>query len=102
MDGQGHVKLTDFGLATGQLDPKRIESLRIKLDHVKNNEIVHRSTLERRSMFASMREANPRFVRGPVTAFFLSLYTFDVSIRASLTPYSIGRFDRWLTGLHGP
>lgn len=70
MDGQGHVKLTDFGLATGQLDPKRIESLRIKLDRVKNNEIVHRSTLERRSIFASMREANPRFVR----AHFIALH----------------------------
>lgn len=31
VDGTGHVKLTDFGLATGALNPKRIESLRGKV-----------------------------------------------------------------------
>jgi cell cycle protein kinase DBF2 len=62
VDGQGHVKLTDFGLATGSLDPQRIESLRHKLDRVKNNEPIVRSTLERRSQFASMRKQDPRFV----------------------------------------
>jgi cell cycle protein kinase DBF2 len=31
VDGTGHVKLTDFGLATGALNPKRIESLKIKV-----------------------------------------------------------------------
>lgn len=31
VDGTGHVKLTDFGLATGALNPKRVESLKIKV-----------------------------------------------------------------------
>jgi cell cycle protein kinase DBF2 len=31
VDSTGHVKLTDFGLATGALNPKRIESLRYKV-----------------------------------------------------------------------
>jgi hypothetical protein len=31
VDGTGHVKLTDFGLATGALNPKRIESLKMKV-----------------------------------------------------------------------
>lgn len=31
IDGTGHVKLTDFGLATGALSPTRIESLKIKV-----------------------------------------------------------------------
>ena len=31
VDGTGHVKLTEFGLATGALDPKRIESLKVKV-----------------------------------------------------------------------
>jgi cell cycle protein kinase DBF2 len=31
VDSTGHVKLTDFGLATGALNPKRIESLRHKV-----------------------------------------------------------------------
>ena len=63
MDGTGHVKLTDFGLATGALNPKRIESLKYKLDQVKDVQIVHRSTLERRSLYRSMRNEDPRYVR---------------------------------------
>jgi serine/threonine protein kinase len=31
VDSTGHVKLTDFGLATGALNPKRIESLKVKV-----------------------------------------------------------------------
>jgi len=62
IDGEGHVKLTDFGLATGSLDPKHIESLRHKLDRVKNNEPIVRSTMERRSQFATMRKHDPRYV----------------------------------------
>ena len=30
IDGTGHVKLTDFGLAAGMLAPSKIESMRIK------------------------------------------------------------------------
>ncbi|KAI0665822.1 kinase-like domain-containing protein [Trametes maxima] len=58
-----HVKLTltDFGLATGALNPQRIESLKVKLDKVKDNEIILCSTLERRSIYRSMRQAIPRY-----------------------------------------
>lgn len=31
VDGTGHVKLTDFGLATGSLNPAKIESMRNKV-----------------------------------------------------------------------
>ncbi|KAF5377285.1 hypothetical protein D9615_006467 [Tricholomella constricta] len=61
VDGSGHVKLTDFGLATGALNPKRIESLKVKLDKVKDNQIIHRSTLERRSIYRSIRNEDPRY-----------------------------------------
>ncbi|TFK22050.1 AGC/NDR protein kinase [Coprinopsis marcescibilis] len=61
VDGTGHVKLTDFGLATGALNPKRIESLKIKLDKVKDTELVHRSTMERRSIYRSIRAQEPRY-----------------------------------------
>ncbi|KIK91830.1 hypothetical protein PAXRUDRAFT_830489 [Paxillus rubicundulus Ve08.2h10] len=61
VDGSGHVKLTDFGLATGALNPKRIESLKIKLDKVKDNQVVFRSTLERRSIYRSIRHEDPRY-----------------------------------------
>ncbi|KAG6852561.1 hypothetical protein C0991_010933 [Blastosporella zonata] len=61
VDGTGHVKLTDFGLATGALNPKRIESLKVKLDKVKDHQIIHRSTLERRSIYRSIRNEDPRY-----------------------------------------
>ncbi|KAH9075627.1 AGC/NDR protein kinase [Lactarius deliciosus] len=69
VDSTGHVKLTDFGLATGALSPKRIESLKIKvrlyssisLDKVKDNQIVHRSTMERRSLYRSIRSEDLRY-----------------------------------------
>ncbi|KAI0762504.1 kinase-like protein [Fomes fomentarius] len=61
LDGTGHVKLTDFGLATGALNPQRIESMKVKLDRVKDNEVVHRSTLERRSIYRSIRQQIPRY-----------------------------------------
>lgn len=37
VDGTGHVKLTDFGLATGALNPKRIESLKVKVRNFSSN-----------------------------------------------------------------
>ncbi|CCM06481.1 uncharacterized protein FIBRA_08750 [Fibroporia radiculosa] len=61
VDGTGHVKLTDFGLATGALNPQRIESLKVKLDKVKDIQIIHRSTLERRSIYRSIRNQDPRY-----------------------------------------
>ncbi|KAI0689327.1 kinase-like domain-containing protein [Cytidiella melzeri] len=53
VDGTGHVKLTDFDLATRALNPTRIESLRIKLSLA--------STLERRSIYKSIRLQDPRY-----------------------------------------
>ncbi|KAL1673273.1 kinase-like domain-containing protein [Schizophyllum commune] len=61
VDATGHVKLTDFGLATGALNPKRIESMKVKLDQVKDNKLVQRSTMERRSIYRSIRQAEPRY-----------------------------------------
>jgi cell cycle protein kinase DBF2 len=31
VDNTGHVKLTDFGLATGALNPQKIESMKMKV-----------------------------------------------------------------------
>ncbi|KXN84836.1 Serine/threonine-protein kinase sid2 [Leucoagaricus sp. SymC.cos] len=77
IDGTGHVKLTDFGLATGTLNPQRIESLKIKvliqylkisailtplkLDKVKDNQIIQRTATERRSIYKSIRSSDPRY-----------------------------------------
>ncbi|EIW86283.1 kinase-like protein [Coniophora puteana RWD-64-598 SS2] len=61
VDASGHVKLTDFGLATGALNPRRIESMKVKLDKVKDNQVIIRSTLERRSLYRSIRNEDPRY-----------------------------------------
>ncbi|KAJ9118669.1 hypothetical protein QFC22_003889 [Naganishia vaughanmartiniae] len=61
VDASGHVKLTDFGLATGALNPQKIESMKHKLDQVKDENLVFRSTLERRTIYKSIRMAEPRY-----------------------------------------
>ncbi|CAD6886237.1 unnamed protein product [Tilletia controversa] len=62
VDASGHIKLTDFGLAAGALNPVRIESLKHKLDQVKDTDFVYRTPAERNSLFKQMR-ANPATAR---------------------------------------
>lgn len=70
VDGTGHVKLTDFGLATGALNPVKIESMKSKLDEARNDKLVFRSTLERRAIYRSIRQVEPRFVSITLLACF--------------------------------
>lgn len=63
IDGTGHVKLTDFGLASGMLSPMKIESMRVKLEEVGQGSRIpfgrpmnERSTAERREGYRSLRE----------------------------------------------
>ncbi|KAI5809883.1 kinase-like domain-containing protein [Peziza echinospora] len=56
IDSTGHIKLTDFGLSAGMLSPAKLESMKLKLDQVKDMQIVERSTLERRKAYKTMRE----------------------------------------------
>jgi serine/threonine protein kinase len=102
VDNTGHVKLTDFGLATGSLNPQRIDSMRHKvgctyistsvsanaqLDQVKDADLVLRSTLERRTMYRSMRIAEPRYV------------SRDRLFESSRNADELGRLCRWVTRL---
>ncbi|EPQ30071.1 uncharacterized protein PFL1_02188 [Pseudozyma flocculosa PF-1] len=58
VDSVGHIKLTDFGLASGVLNPGRIESLRSRLDAVKDTDFIYRTPAERGSMYKMMRAQN--------------------------------------------
>lgn len=58
VDSTGHIKLTDFGLAAGALNPGRIESLKGRLDAVKDTELIYRTPHERSSLYKQMRAQN--------------------------------------------
>lgn len=55
ISADGHIKLTDFGLAAGQISPRRIESLRRRLDHVKDIDIPYLSMKERQHNYRTAR-----------------------------------------------
>ena len=82
IDSTGHIKLTDFGLSAGMLSPTRLESMRLKLDQVKDMKIIERSTLERRKAYKTMRESDINYVR-PYLYFGVTAYllTFHRQIR---------------------
>ncbi|OQO02155.1 hypothetical protein B0A48_11707 [Cryoendolithus antarcticus] len=77
IDGTGHVKLTDFGLAAGFLAPAKIESMRIKLESVGNmpssanpfnlnQPTESRSIRERREGYRSLRERDKNYAKSIV------------------------------------
>ncbi len=72
IDGTGHVKLTDFGLAAGFLAPAKIESMRIKLEEVGKiavpfgRPMEQRSAAERRDGYRSLREREVNYAKSIV------------------------------------
>lgn len=60
IDSKGHIKLTDFGLAAGSVSTERIESMRLKLNQVKDLEYKprERTVTERQQLYRSMRVKN--------------------------------------------
>lgn len=75
IDGTGHVKLTDFGLAAGFLAPAKIESMRIKLEEVGKmpasaipfgRPMEERTLKERREGYRSLRERDVNYAKSIV------------------------------------
>ncbi|KAI9202119.1 kinase-like domain-containing protein [Polychytrium aggregatum] len=62
IDAGGHIKLTDFGLSRGNLSPEIIDSMRLKLNKVKETPFVQRSIKERWNIHKTVkREAMRAF-----------------------------------------
>ncbi|EMR10981.1 hypothetical protein PNEG_00584 [Pneumocystis murina B123] len=55
IDSKGHIKLTDFGLASGIINSQKIESLRLKLDQIKDLEVPTRTAVERRNIHRTLK-----------------------------------------------
>ncbi|KAL8732404.1 MAG: hypothetical protein Q9166_002802 [cf. Caloplaca sp. 2 TL-2023] len=72
VDGNGHIKLTDFGLAAGMLSPVKLESMRIKLEEVGNmavpfgSPMEQRTADERREGYRSLRNREMNYAKSVV------------------------------------
>lgn len=54
---EGHIKLTDFGLAAGKISDHRIESLRKRLDEAKQFNVPYLSVKQRQDAYRTARMA---------------------------------------------
>lgn len=72
IDGTGHVKLTDFGLAAGMLSPNKIQSMRHKLESVGDVRDLfgvppeERSADQRREGYRSLRKRDVNYAKSIV------------------------------------
>ncbi|PWN43707.1 hypothetical protein IE81DRAFT_288211 [Ceraceosorus guamensis] len=111
VDATGHIKLTDFGLAAGAINPGRLDSMRGRLDAVKDVDLVYRTPHERSSLYKQMRAQNvqhadsivgspdymaPEVLRGKdygVGVDYWSLGCILFEFRCSFPPFSGGSPD---------
>ncbi|BGP18635.1 serine/threonine-protein kinase dbf2 [Rhodosporidiobolus nylandii] len=92
IDPTGHIKLTDFGLAAGALNPGKIEHLKHKLDEVADSPLVFRSTIEMKSLYKSIRMADARYADSVVGS---PDYMAIETLRGQSYSYSV---DYWSLG----
>ncbi|GAA5989201.1 hypothetical protein JCM11641_006566 [Rhodosporidiobolus odoratus] len=92
IDPSGHIKLTDFGLAAGALNPGKIEHLKHKLDEVADSPLIFRSTIEMKSIYKSIRMADARYADSIVGS---PDYMAIETLRGMAYSYSV---DYWSLG----
>ncbi|GAA6029026.1 hypothetical protein JCM8097_001558 [Rhodosporidiobolus ruineniae] len=92
IDPTGHIKLTDFGLAAGALNPGKIEHLKHKLDEVADSPLIFRSTIEMKSLYKSIRMADARYADSVVGS---PDYMAIETLRGQSYSYSV---DYWSLG----
>ncbi len=66
ISSEGHIKLTDFGLASGMINNQKIESMRIKLEKADDWKMPDRSIVERQAMYRSLRAQEPTLAHSVV------------------------------------
>ncbi|CUS21977.1 LAQU0S04e05358g1_1 [Lachancea quebecensis] len=69
IDSRGHIKLTDFGLAAGTVSMERIESMKIRLEEVKNLDFPkfeEKSMNDRRQMYKKLRDSDVNYASSTV------------------------------------
>ena len=69
IDAEGHIKLTDFGLAAGTVSNERIESMKIRLEEVKNLEFpafTEKSIEDRRKIYQNLRQNDINYANSMV------------------------------------
>ncbi|KAL3233839.1 Cell cycle protein kinase DBF2 [Nakaseomyces bracarensis] len=69
IDAEGHIKLTDFGLAAGTVSNERIESMKIRLEEVKNLEFpafTEKSIEDRRRIYQTLRQKEVNYANSMV------------------------------------
>ncbi|KAF5100346.1 hypothetical protein D0Z00_001314 [Geotrichum galactomycetum] len=66
IDSTGHIKLTDFGLASGAISKQRVESMKIKLNALKDMQVPYRTVIERRQMYRSLRQSDINYASSVV------------------------------------
>ncbi|KAI1092123.1 kinase-like protein [Rostrohypoxylon terebratum] len=72
IDSSGHIKLTDFGLAAGNVASSKINSMRIRLEKASETEVPFgkamdkRTVAERREGYQSMREKDLNYAKSIV------------------------------------
>ena len=74
IDGSGHVKLTDFGLAAGMLVPEKIESMRLRLEQVGSTPVPfntgtpmdQRTVTERQQAYRNLRAQDQNYAKSIV------------------------------------
>ncbi|CCC67711.1 hypothetical protein NCAS_0A11530 [Naumovozyma castellii] len=69
IDSEGHIKLTDFGLAAGTISTERIQSMKIRLEEVKNLEFpafTEKSIEDRRKMYTHLRQTEVNYANSMV------------------------------------
>lgn len=60
IDETGHLKLTDFGLSRGSVSDDLMDSLKSRLEKVKDTRYIYRSTRERRDLYQTVRRDEMR------------------------------------------